>query len=201
VRLRVGVAMPEKGGRTALVGAEVLEWREPDGRLAHSFLVGFVERVSPPTIEAASGRVVAIAVAMREHRPCFIVDANTAQGDALRRSLRDRLGRDLHRPHGHAGRRRDLFSGFLTAYTQGRVEVARAARARPDLERALVFYGGGGTKRDGLELESEDEALVVASGWRWRGPPTAGTRGAPAIPGTRRARLHLPTLRARRRPS
>jgi hypothetical protein len=35
---------------------------------------------------------------------------------------------------------------------------------RADLDKALVFYMGGGVSKHGVDLESEDDALVIALG-------------------------------------
>ena len=181
MRLRVGAAMPVKGGRTALVVAEVREGRDTRGRLNYEFHVGHVERVQPFTVDAARDRVVAIVDALRDQRPCVMVDVGSPQGLALRQQLRTRLG-DLHRPHAYPGTgdRPQLFSTFLQAYSDGRVTFEPGLRQRADLDRALVFYMGGGVLKDGVELPSEDEALVVATGLAlyW---PMHGGRAVPLL--------------------
>src|SRR5665647_2738788 len=74
VRLRLGVSMAPKGGRTAVIGVEVREKTGKNGRLEHSFHVGLVERVSPPSVGAAAERVAELVAAMAELRPCVLVD-------------------------------------------------------------------------------------------------------------------------------
>lgn len=192
MRLRVGVAMPERGGRSALVGVEVLEARQADGRLAHKFRVGLAERVAPGTIDAAMARLVSVAVPLSALGACVMVDVTTPQGQALRASVRDSLPPSGHRPHANPGPRRDLFASFLAAYSQHRVEFVSGLQAGPDLARALVLFGGTGRRKDGDELKSEDEALVVAlcvaMSWpqhgrdadRWVPPPLPGSEKTPS---------------------
>jgi hypothetical protein len=166
VRLRLGVAMASKGGRTALVGAEVRQRRATSGRLEYDFTVGLVERVHPATVEAARARVAAVMESLADVRPCCIVDVGTAQGLALRQALRGAYKDGLHRPHAYPGHgeRVELFAAFLQAYSTERVRFEPGLSHRADLDRALVFYMGGGVGKDGVELASEDEALVVALG-------------------------------------
>jgi len=176
VRIRFGVAMPTKGGRTAVVGVEVRERRLPGGHLEHVFLVGHVERVTPHTVEAARDRVAALMHDFADLRPCAMVDTGNAQGQALRALLRRAWGDELHRPHAYLGTgdRRDLFSAFLQAYGAGRVRFLPGLPHRAELDKALVNYLGGPVKESGVELASEDEALVIALGlalfWPRHGP-------------------------------
>lgn len=177
MRLRFGVCMPEHGGRTAVVGVEVQESRAHDGYLVHDFVVGSVDRVTPFTVEAARDRVCALATAVADLRPCALVDTGSPQGLALRRALRDAYPRDLHRPHAYpgTGSRVPLFSAFLEAYSAGRVHFRPGLAHRAALDRALVFYLGRGVGREGVALESEDEALVVALGLAMFWPRHGGT--------------------------
>jgi hypothetical protein len=176
VRLRFGVAMPLKGGRPAMIGVEVLEARGSDGKLQHTFRVGRVERFSKHAVEAARARVAAVMDQLAEHRPCAIIDVGSPQGLALHQSLRGSYDKRLHRSHAYrgTGTRGPLFSAFLQAYSAGRVAFAPGLDFRSDLDRALVFYGGQGAKKDGVDLSSEDEALVIALGlamtWPMHGP-------------------------------
>lgn len=179
MRMRFGVAMPVKGGRTAIVGVEVREARGAGGRLEHSYVVGHVERVQPFTVEAARDRVAALMTAFADVRPCAMIDVGTPQGMALRQALRGAYPAELHRPHQYpgTGERVALFASFLQAYSTDRVRFAPGLKHRADLDRSLVFYMGGGVKKDGAELSSEDEALVVALGlalfWARHGPAAA----------------------------
>lgn len=168
MRLRFGVAMPPKGGRTCVIGVEVKEHRDPNTqRLSHEFVVGLVERVTPFTVEAARDRVVDLVGATESARPCVIVDVTTAQGLALQQALRGAYAPALHRPHAHPGTtpKGALFASFLQAYSQGRVTFLPELKYRADLDRALVFYMGGSkseSKQVDIELSSEDEAMVTA---------------------------------------
>lgn len=179
MRARFGVAMPAKGGRTAVVGVEVRERRGSDGLLDHEFVVGYVERVGSYTVDGARERVAALMNAAKDVRPCAIVDVGSPQGLALQQSLRGAYDPELHRPHAYpgAGMRTALFASFLRAYSEGRVRFVHGLAHRADLDRALVFYMGGGTSKDGVDLSSEDEALVVALGlamfWPKHGPAAA----------------------------
>lgn len=166
MRLRFGAMMPTKGGRTALIGVEVREARDPQGRYVHEFIVGHVERVSPGTVEAAAGRLRELAGDFADLRPCVIVDTGNAQGEALRAALRQDWPSELHRPHQYPGTgdRKDLFASFLQAYSTGRVRFRPKLPHRAELDKALVHYLGGGVSTTGVELKSEDEALVVALG-------------------------------------
>lgn len=166
MRLRIGACMPPKGGRTALVGVEVREGKLPDGRRGYEFVVGMVDRVQPATVEAARDRVLERLAPVTASRPCVIVDVSSPQGLALRTQLREKMPRDLHRPHAYP---RDtaqnlLFSGFLRAYSEGRVRFLEGLDFRGDLDKSLLFYMGRGVSKDGVELEPEDEAMVVALG-------------------------------------
>lgn len=167
MRLRFGVAMPEEGGRPAIVAAEVLLRRGADARRRWHYNVGLVERVVSPTIQGADERVRELVLPVRDLRPCVFVDAGTPQGMALRRVLRrDWPDRELHRPHAYERTRFDatLFATFLEAYADGRVRFLDGLDHRRELDRALVLYRAGGVSKAGDELESEDEALVVALG-------------------------------------
>jgi hypothetical protein len=174
MRVRFGVAMAEKGGRSAVVGVEVLETRLPDGRLEHTFYVGSIDRPDG-TIEGTAAVVDSLMVKASSARPCALVDVGTPQGMALRQSL---LGRwtGLHRPHAYpgTGARRDLFAAFLEAYSAGRITFAPHLPNRRDLDKSLVFYLSGGARKSGVELASEEDALVIALGlalyWPRHGP-------------------------------
>lgn len=176
MRLRFGTAMAAKGGRTAIVGAEVRERRSKEGRLEHTFLVGHVERVTPGTVEAARDRLAGLMTSFADLRPCILVDVGSAQGLALHKGLRGAYPEDLHRAHSYPGTgdRRDLFAAFLQAYASGRVYFLPGLDHRAELDRALVNYLGGGASKSGVELSSEDEALVIALGlalfWPRHGP-------------------------------
>lgn len=168
--------MAAEGGRTAICGVEVREGRAHDGRLTHEFHVGALEWVGPGTVEAAAKRLSELMSRAAEVRPCTIVDVGTPQGLALHQSLKGKWSRDLHRAHAYQGTgiRGPLFSSFLQAYSEGRVIFAGGLPHRRDLDKALVFYAGGGVKKHGLELTSEEEALVIALGlaltWPRHGP-------------------------------
>ena len=159
--------MPEHGGRTAIVAAEVFERRGTGGVLEHSFLVGHVDRVAPGTVEAARDRAAGAMTAVLKEKPCCIVDVSTPQGTALWRSLRGAWPKSAHGPHPYGGpgyTRAVLFASFLQAYASGKVRFRDGLAYRADLDRALVFYMGQGVKKEGVELSSEDEAMVVALG-------------------------------------
>lgn len=180
MRLRFGVSMAIKGGRTAIVAVEVKEGRDPnDQRLVHTFTVGAIERVTPFTVEAAALRIVALMNSVADHEPCVIIDVGSPQGMALRQALRGAYNSRLHRPHAYpgTGARNPLFASFLQAYSAGHVRFQPGIKYREDLDRALVFYMGIGVAKDGVDLSSEDEALVVALGlalfWAKHGPPAA----------------------------
>ncbi len=178
MKLRVGVALPLKGGRPSVVVTEVKERRDPDtGRLLHHYHVGSVDRVTPYSVEAAAARIMTIIGATKEHKPCVLIDAGSPQGLALYQSMRTGYPRELHRPHAYpgVGERGPLFSTFLQAYSAGRVSFEPNMPHRSALDRALVFYMGGGVEKSGVELSSEDESLVIATGlamtWPKHGPP------------------------------
>ncbi len=165
MKLRLGVAMPEKGGRTAIVGTEVRYRQGEGGRREPLFRIGLVDRVTPGTIQGTRDRVAELLNLLIAHQPCAFVDAGTPQGIALRHALRGQVPRSLHRPHTYPRTSRDqtLFAQFLRAYADGRVTFAAGLEHRLDLDRALALYGGGETKRTGaVEINSEDEALVLA---------------------------------------
>jgi hypothetical protein len=177
MRLRFGVAMAPKGGRTAIVGAEVRETRDARGRLVHAYEVGFLERV-PGTLEASGDRVQELVEALAAERPCVFVDIGSAQGMALRASMRGRWDTS-HRAHAYpgSGERTELFAEFLQAYSTGRVRFRPGLEHRKELDKALVNYLGGGVAKTGVDLTSEDEALVIALGlalhWPRHGWPAA----------------------------
>jgi hypothetical protein len=160
--------MARKGGRSAIIGVEVREGRDPvTGKLVHSFQVGSVDRVSPGSVGAARDRIASLMDTVAEVRPCVIVDVGTAQGIALHQALRGAYGESLHRPHAYPGgapQREQLFAGFLQAYSAGRIQFLPGIKHRAELDKALVFHLGQGVKKEGFELESEDEALVLALG-------------------------------------
>lgn len=179
MRLRLGASMAEKGGRSAVVGVEVLRGRDERGRREWLYRVGLVDRVQPGTVEAAAASVREAALRVEDHRPCALVDVGSPQGLALRQLLRnDRENpwpRHLHRPHAYPrDSRHQLFAGFLESYADGRVSFLDGLDFRDELDRALVFYLGQGVEKEGFELESEDEALVRALGlalvWPSHGP-------------------------------
>jgi hypothetical protein len=121
-----------------------------------------------------------MVAASKEHFPCVLIDVGSPQGLALHQSMRTGYDRDLHRPHAYpgTGMRADLFSTFLQAYSAGRVSFQPDLPGRSALDRALVFYMGGGVAKSGVELSSEDEALVIALGlsMTW---PKHGSEAAP----------------------
>lgn len=176
MRVRFGVAMAPKGGRTAIIGLEVFEGRDSKGRLEHAYHVGSIDWVTPFTVEAARDRAAELMTLLQEHRPCLLVDVGTPQGLALHQALRGSYSPDLHRPHAYPGTgpRAALFSSFLQAYSSNRVTFEPGLPHRADLDRALIFYMSGGVSRTGVELDSEDEALVMALGlamtWPKHGP-------------------------------
>ncbi len=184
MRVRFGLAMAPKGGRSALIGVEVRASSDQHGRPVHHFEVGLAER-TPATIEGAAERLAALMAAAREHRPCAIIDIGTPQGSALHRVLRGKFPPDLHQAHAFpgTGARAPLFAAFLQAYSDGRITFAPGlpTTTRRDLDKALVFYMGGGVSRHGVDLSSEEEALVMALGlalqWPRHGPVA---RTAPA---------------------
>jgi hypothetical protein len=171
--------MPLKGGRPAIIAVEVLEARDPSGRLLHMFDVGAVERITPYSVEATKEKLIRMVASVKEHRPCVFIDAGSPQGLALHQSMRTGWDKELHRPHAYpgVGIRGALFSNFLLAYSAGRVSFQPDLPGRQALDRALVFYMGGGVAKSGVELSSEDEALVQALGlaltWPKHGPSAA----------------------------
>jgi hypothetical protein len=188
MRLHIGAAMPVKGGRPVIAGVEVFEGRGEGGRLRHVYRVGLIERVTPYGIEAARDAVLAFMVSAIQHRPCVVVDTGHPAGLALHQALKTVMPPILHRPHSYpgAGVRPLLFAEFLKAYSEGRVEFEPGLRYRPDLDKALVFYQGGGVQRHGVELESEDEAMVIALGlamtWPMHGARARSLAEAAASP-------------------
>lgn len=163
MRIRFGVAMPDQGGRPAVVGVEVRRVGDPKAKRKWHFTVGHVERLNPKTVEHARERVEELVGALKEHRPCFTIDVGNPQGYALRRLLRQEWPSVVHLPHGYERTRADtaLFAAFLEAYADGRVHFRDGLPHREDLDRALILYKAT-TKKDGDELASEDEALVTA---------------------------------------
>lgn len=177
-RVHVGAAMPLKGGRPALVAAEVREGRDPQGRAAFEFHVGHVGRVTPYGVEDARAALAELMTRLEPVRPCAIIDVGTPQGLALHQSCRGAWSPSMHRAHAFPGTgpRGPLFASFLQAYSAGRVTFAPDLKHRSDLDRALVFFGTGkGVAAHGVELTSEEEALVLALGlaltWPRHGPP------------------------------
>lgn len=188
MRVRFGLGMAPKGGRATLIGVEVQERARfgsyAEGsprRTEHVFHVGTIERV-PGTIEAASSRLVELMTRAKAVRPCAIVDIGTPQGQALHKMLRGRFPPELHQAHAYpgTGARAPLFAGFLEAYSSGRITFAPDLPHRKDLDKALVFYMGGGVAKHGLELSSEEEAMVIALGlalaWPKHGPEARPAR-------------------------
>ena len=165
MRLRLGVAMAVKGGRTAIVGSEVFEKRNLDGRTVYSFEIGSIDRI-PGTVEGTRDRVIDYITKLAEFKPCVMTDIGSPQGEALLRAMRDGWPKDIHRPHAYegVGDRKPLFSAFLHAYSNGRVVIPKKLKHRAELDKSLVFFMGSGHAKEGLELESEDEAMVVALG-------------------------------------
>ncbi len=165
LRLRLGVAMAVKGGRTAIIGTEVREKRDGKGRALYDFTVGSIDRI-PGTVEGTHERVDSYIEKLAEFKPCVMVDIGSPQGEALLRAMRDDWPKGIHRPHAYEGigDRKPLFSAFLHAYSNGRVSIPKSLKHRAELDKSLVFYMGAGHAKEGLELESEDEAMVVALG-------------------------------------
>lgn len=183
MRVRFGLGMAPKGGRATLIGVEVRErprfgsYAEGSPRRTEAvFHVGTIERL-PGTVEAAAERLTALMTAAKDVRPCAIVDIGTPQGQALHRMLRGKFPRELHQAHAYpgSGPRAALFAAFLEAYSSGRITFAPDLPHRKDLDKALVFYMGGGVAKHGVELSSEEEAMVIALGlalaWPKHGPP------------------------------
>lgn len=157
--------MPEKGGRPAIVGCEVIEIPGKPRKDRWQYVVGYVERVRRPTIEGARDRIALLTVATLEDRPCIFVDVGTPQGVALRATVRrEDWPKKLHLPHAYPRTRGEtgLFAHFLEAYADGRVHFLPGLASRAELDKALVLYRGSGTNKTTDELESEDEALVLA---------------------------------------
>lgn len=166
MRIRIGAAMPLHGGRPAVVVSELKEETLPDGtRVIHTD-IGHVARIIPFSVEATSACVADLAKKLIDHRPCVVVDTGSAQGLALYLDLRKQLPADIHRPHSFpgTGKRNLLFTTFLQTYADDRLSFKPGLPYRVDLDRSLVFFGGSGAAKDGFELSSEDEALVLATG-------------------------------------
>ncbi len=185
MKLRLGVAMPLKGGRPAIVATEIFESRDPNGRLLHHYDVGAIERITPYSVEATKAKLLAMVGVAKEFFPCVMIDIGSPQGMALHQSMRTGYDKTLHRPHLYqgVGMRGELFSTFLQAYSAGRMSFQPDMPGRSALDRALVFYMGGGVAKSGVELSSEDEALVIALGLAmiW---PKHGPQAAPFVVGT-----------------
>jgi hypothetical protein len=164
--------MPIKGGRPAVVAVEIFEGRGPDGRTTHRYRVGLVERITPYGIEVARDAVRDFMVGAAQYKPCVIVDTGSPAGLALHQALKTALPSSLHRPHSYpgVGARPLLFADFLKAYSEGRVEFVPNLRFRADLDKALVFYQGGGVSKHGVELEALVIALGLAMAWPRHGP-------------------------------
>lgn len=166
MRIHVGVAMPEKGGRPAVVAAEVR--RAPDGtdgKRRWHYVVGYVDRVKQQTIEGARDAVREIVDRVIDVEPCVFVDCGTAQGIALRRSMRLDWPKHIHRPHAYERTRFDaaMFAHLLEAYADGRITFLPDLPFRKDLDRALVLFRSTGVSHAGAEQLSEDDALVFAA--------------------------------------
>lgn len=170
MRLHVGVAMPEKGGRPAIVAAEVRRAPDEGGRRRWHYVVGHVDRVRAQTIEGARDATRTLVDRVADVEPCVFVDCGTPQGIALRRSLRVEWPRALHRPHAYERTRFDpvMFAHLLEAYADGRITFLPDLPHRRDLDRALVlFRSSEKDKRSGISAGadqlSEDDALVFAT--------------------------------------
>lgn len=166
MRLHLGVAMPEKGGRPAIVAAEVR--RAPDstgGRRQWHYVVGHVSRVRSQTIEGARDELHETVGRVLDVEPCAFVDAGTPQGLALWRSTRRVWYPRLHRPHRYDRTRFDvaMFAHLLEAYADGRITFLPDLPFRRDLDRALVLFRSEGVAKAGAEQMSEDDALVFAA--------------------------------------
>jgi hypothetical protein len=164
VRLRFGASMPEKGGRPCVVGVEVRRAPNQYGRRRWHFVVGHVERVRQQTIQGTVDVIRDLVLPVSDVDPCVFVDAGTAQGFALRRSLRTEWPDKLHRPHAYQRTRFDntMFATFLEAYADGRITFRENLPWRKELDRSLILYRAGGVSQAGDELSSEDEAMVHA---------------------------------------
>jgi hypothetical protein len=169
--------MPLKGGRPAIIGVEVLRSRDPyTKKVLNHFDVGVIERVTPHSVEATKERLLRMVDSVKECFPCVFIDIGSPQGLALHQSTRTGYDKKLHRPHAYPGIgiRGPLFSQFLEAYAAERVSFQPDLPGRAALDRALVFFMGGGVAKSGVELSSEDEALVIALGlamtWPGHGP-------------------------------
>ena len=165
MRLHVGVAMPEKGGRPAIVVAEIRENPAGKGVRRWHYRVGNVERVEDRNIEKAAEALRSLVAAVVGERPCVFVDTGSPQGVALLRVLRGGdWPAELHHPHQYRRTKADtrLFAQLLEAYAEGTSEFLPDLPHRKDLDRAMVLFRGGGARVAGDELESEDEALVIA---------------------------------------
>jgi hypothetical protein len=164
-RLHVGVAMPEKGGRPAVVAAEVRRAPDRAGRRQWHYVVGHVDRVPLQTIQGARDAVTGMVARVADLEPCVFVDAGTAQGIALRKSMRPGWPEKLHRPHGYERTRFDvtMFAHFLEAYADARITFLPDLPFRRDLDRALVLFRSEGVSKAGAEQLSEDDALVFAA--------------------------------------
>lgn len=176
MRIRIGAAMPLKGGRPAVVVAELKEETLPDGRIIIHTDIGYIDRVTPFSVEAVAGATLGLVQSMIEHRPCVVTDTGSAQGLALYQQLKRILPDEVHRPHSFpgTGKRDMLFSSFLQQYSDDRILWKPGLEYRADIDRALVFFGGVGKSTDGVELSSEDNALVMAVGLAMQYPRHGG---------------------------
>lgn len=166
MRLHVGVSMPEKGGRPAIVAAEVRRAPDaPDGRRRWHYVVGHVDRVRSQTIEGARAACRDLVDRVGDLEPCFFVDCGTAQGIALRRTMRLDWPKSVHRPHRYERTRFDtsMFAHILEAYSDGRITFLPDLPFRKDLDRALVLFRSAGVGSAGAEQMSEDDALAFAA--------------------------------------
>lgn len=165
MRLHVGVAMPEKGGRPAIVAAEVRRAPDVAGRRQWHYVVGHVDRVRAQTIEGARDEALTLASRVPDAAPCFFVDAGTAQGIALWKSMRLAWPETMHRPHRYERTRFDttMFAHLLEAYADGRITLLPGLPYFKDLSRALVLFRSAGVSQAGAEQLSEDDALVFAA--------------------------------------
>lgn len=190
MRVHVCVSMPEKGGRPAIAISEVRRAPDQAGRRRWHYVIGHVERVRSHTIQGTRDRIEELTLPVKDVKPCVFVDAGTAQGFALRRSIRAGWPEDLHRPHAYERTRFDqtMFGQFLEAYADGRITFKSGIdpQVRKELDRALILYRVGAAikKSDaGDELASEDEALVhavcLATMWPTHGPEPKDLEPAP----------------------
>jgi hypothetical protein len=156
--------MPEKGGRSTVSVVEVRRAPDVAGRRRWHFVLGHLEMVPSQSIEGVRDRVLDMVTPVRDLDPCVFVDVGTAQGLALRQSMRKVWPDDeIHRPHAYERTKFDntMFANFLEVYADGRLTIRPEVGFRREMDRALVLYRATGAGTDDL-LESEDEALVHA---------------------------------------